>query len=81
MKQGKLTLLILLFSLLFFAHTEQVKEEPVLPKLDFTCTICVILANGLIHGVSREREALKRALQQVCNIVPRNFNSTVSLLF
>lgn len=72
----KLTIALFLFVFLTFAHTEPIQDEP-LPKLDFTCTVCVILANGLIHGVSREREALKRALSQVCNIVPRQFNSTV----
>jgi hypothetical protein len=81
MLKSLICVVILAFVIFGQAHEFPTKQEPILPKLDFTCTICVILSNGLIHGVSREREALKKALAQVCTVMPREFNTTVLINF
>eukprot|EP01080_Neovahlkampfia_damariscottae_P009038 gene9038-1135_t len=49
---------------------EKVEKKEPLVVLDFTCTVCVILSHGLIHGVAREREALKKALAKICELFP-----------
>jgi hypothetical protein len=69
-------LVLILFSTNIEAKKFEKSAEPLV--LDFTCTVCVILSNGLIHGVAREREALKKALAQICNLIPEgNYRRTV----
>jgi hypothetical protein len=76
-------LICVLVFLLFSTNIEAKKFEKSEPLvLDFTCTVCVILSNGLIHGVAREREALKKALAQICNLIPEgNYRKTVKPKF
>ena len=57
-------------------YHEAAEIEDPSKTLDFTCTACVIVTNGLIHSAGREREALKRALARLCTFLPREFNET-----
>ena len=69
----KRTVFFLLIVLILFTtnlKAEKLEKKEPLVVLDFTCTVCVILSHGLIHGVAREREALKKALAQICQLFP-----------